>query len=388
MTKDILKLHNREVLERAREPLMAHLPLSAEGNRCTTEELVDVLLGIASGRGTLEQVCTNLPELSDPTTVRGYLNAQLEAGNLADVEAAVNAAVQTQIPQRVLRQRRKIAMDFHDRPYYGKSTAEDGMWVRGKAKAGTTRFYRLATAYVIHRDLRVTLAVKFVLPGMTTCEVLEALLQAVAALGITPRCLLLDRGFAGVAVMQKLDAAQIPAVIACPIRGKTGGTRALCQGRKSYRATHTFTSTTGAKYTAALAVCRVFTTHQRTGRAKRRARWQLYILIHLDLKPLQTKDWYRRRFGIETSYRCAGKARGWTTSPNPAYRFLLLGVAFFLLNVWVALQWLYTQVPRRGGRYLDTGRFRLHRMTSFLQRALEDIYGYVHFIVAPAAPRL
>jgi hypothetical protein len=63
---------------------MAHLPMSADENRCATEELVDVLLGMVSGRGMLEQVCTNLPEMSDPTTVRGYLNAQLAAGNLAD----------------------------------------------------------------------------------------------------------------------------------------------------------------------------------------------------------------------------------------------------------------------------------------------------------------
>jgi hypothetical protein len=33
-----------------------------------------------------------------------------------------------------------------------------------------------------------------------------------------------------------LKARKQPAIIACPIRGKDGGTRALCQGRKSYRA--------------------------------------------------------------------------------------------------------------------------------------------------------
>lgn len=37
-----------------------------------------------------------------------------------------------------------------------------GLWVRA-AKDGTTRFYRVATAYVIWRDMRVTLAIRFVL---------------------------------------------------------------------------------------------------------------------------------------------------------------------------------------------------------------------------------
>lgn len=388
MSEDTLKLHDWEVLEHAREPLIEHLPLTAEGYKCTTTELIDALLGLASERGTLEQVCAALPELPDATTVRGYLNEQLQVGKITEVEQALNVALQTQIPRRVRQRPQEVAIDFHDRPYYGKSTVEEGLWVRGRAKSGTTRFYRLVTAYVMRRGLRVTLAVKFVLPDMSTREVLQSLLQEVWDLGIQICKPLLDRGFASVAVAQYLDTAGIPAVIACPIRGTTGGTRALCRGRKSYRTTHTFISATGATYPAQIAVCRVFITHKRTGRARRRATWQLFILIHLKLTPQKTKRLYRRRFGIETSYRCAGQVRGWTTSPNPVYRFLLLGLAFFLQNVWVALQWLYTQVPRRGGRYLDTARFRLRRCAKFLYRALENIYGYIHFIVAPAVPRL
>jgi hypothetical protein len=35
------------------------------------------------------------------------------------------------------------------------------------------------------------------------------------------------------AVMAYLTRQQQPALIACPIRGTRGGTRALCQGRRS-----------------------------------------------------------------------------------------------------------------------------------------------------------
>jgi len=34
-------------------------------------------------------------------------------------------------------------------------------------------------------------------------------------------------------LMQVLDRQDIPTIIACPVRGKQGGTRALCEGRKS-----------------------------------------------------------------------------------------------------------------------------------------------------------
>jgi len=118
---------------------------------------------------------------------------------------------------------------------------------------------------------------------------------------------------------------------------------------------YTFTSD-HAQWTAQLAVCRAFTTARRTKRLKRRATWLIYILIHLDLSPARPAP-VRRRFGIESSYRCAGQVRGWTTSPNPAYRFVLLALSFVLLNVWTHLRWLFTQVPRRGRRGLDVDAF-------------------------------
>ena len=176
-------------------------------------------------------------------------------------------------------------------------------------------------------------------------------------------------------------------LIACPIRGKTGGTRTLCHGRKSYRTTHTFVSGHQA-FTAHLAVCRSFTTARRTKRLKRREVWLLYILIELDLTPRQARRRYRKRFGIESSYRCAGQVRGWTTSPNPAYRFVLITLSFVLLNVWVQLRWFYAQVPRRGRRWLKAKLFQLCRLAKFMRRALEQQYGGVATIHAVAAPRL
>jgi hypothetical protein len=212
-------------------------------------------------------------------------------------------------------------------------------------------------------------------------------LHQVDALHIRWRRLLLDRGFAGIEVQTFLEQPQIPALIACPIRGNVAGTRALCQGCKSYRAQHTFRNgQTGQVRTADLVVCRVFTTAKRTKRLKRRAGWQVFILIHLDMTPRQVRHLYRRRFGIESSYRRAGKIRGWTTSPNPAYRFLLMAVAVLLLNIWQWLRWLFAQRQQRGGRQLNVRLFQLSRFAKFLRRALESHYGCVRQIMAVAPP--
>jgi len=79
--------------------------------------------------------------------------------------------------------------------------------------------------------------------------------------------------------------------------------------------------------------------------------------------------------------------RGGTTSANPAYRFVLIALAFVLLNVWLPLRWIFTQVPRRGGRWLDTTRLPLTRFTLFIRRTLESLYGCIQVVTAPAVPR-
>ena len=136
-----------------------------------------------------------------------------------------------------------------------------------------------------------------------------------------------------------------------------------------------------------MAVCRVLTTAKRTKRLTRRAEWRLFLRIHLALSPRSARQLYRGRFGIETSYRGAGRVRGWTTSANPAYRFVLIALALVLLNVWIHLRWIFTQVPRRGQRRLDTTRFELTRFAAFLRRTLEHLYGSTQLVIAPAVPR-
>jgi putative transposase len=385
IVNDTLELTDEEVLEHARSGLEEHLALKAAGYKCSTEGILDVLLGVAATQDTLESVCADLVGTPKPETIRRYLNEQLTAERLPELQQQLNEALAQEVPKRVWRRERDIAIDLHDRPYYGNAPQEEALWVRGRAKKGTTRFHRVATAYVILNGMRFTLAIYFFLPDDTKVTVLKTLLNRVRSLEIPIRRLLLDRGFAGIEVMAYLEQCKQPTVIACPIRGKIGGTRGLCQGRKSYRTQHVFKNATQS-FVANMAVCRAFTTAKRTGRMKRRATWLIFILIHIDLPPRQVRRLYRRRFGIETSYRCAAQVRGWTTSRNPAYRFLLLGLSFFVTNVWLHLRWLFTQVPRQGRRYLDVQRLQLARLAKFITRALERRYGCVRKITAPAAP--
>jgi hypothetical protein len=64
-------------LPHTQEWLEETLPLKAEGYKCTTDALCQVLVGIAVTKSTVEAVCAELVGTPDPQTVRGYLNAQV-----------------------------------------------------------------------------------------------------------------------------------------------------------------------------------------------------------------------------------------------------------------------------------------------------------------------
>ena len=382
MGKNTPKLTEREVLDQARTELQEQVPLTADGYLCTPAELWNVLLGTAANAGTLEQVCQDLIGAPSAAAVRGYVNAQWQADALPYLERQLNRGLASQVPARVRWEARDLACDFHDQAYYGKTPQAEGLWIRAEAKDGTTRFYRVATAYVNVHPWRVTLAVCFVHPTDSAVDVLNALLTRVQSLKIKVKTLTLDRGFASVAVIRCLKRWRLPAIIACPIRGKQGGTRALCRGRASYRTQYTFQSPELGEETAPVAICRVFTTARRTGRGTRRAEWMVFIVLRLTWPANRIRRHYRRRFGIESSYRCARRVRGWTTSPNPAYRFLLLALSFYLVNVWLRLRWWLAQVPRQRHRAVRAAHLRLVRFARFLRRALEQHFGCLHELVA------
>jgi putative transposase len=197
--------------------------------------------------------------------------------------------------------------------------------------------------------------------------------------------LLLDKGFCSIPVIPYLQQARYAAIVACPIRGQTGGTRALCRGRKSYRTTHQFASDAYGTRRAQVAVVRTYDTSRRR-RVRRKLRWLVYVVINLDLRPDQIHHRYQVRFGIESSYRCMRHVHAMTTSRNAALRFFLIALAFVLVNLWVTLRWRLCQVPRRGGRLLDRKRLELQRLARFLARAIEQVYGTVSVIYATAQP--
>ena len=374
------KLTAKDVHYQTMNTLQKHLKIQAEGYRCHTEMMFDVLLKASVENSSIEAVCNDLADVADSNTIREHLNEALPVEQLRRQENEVNAALAESIPVSMKRTGLELAIDFHDEPCYAKEEGLRQVTCAGKAKQGTTHFIRTASAYVIWREVRLTLAVRYVLPEEDTLDILKCLLARLKALNFRFKVLYLDKGFANGSIITYLTEQRQPAIIACPIRGKTGGTKALCKGRRSYRTAYTFTDGTPANL-AMLATL----VPDKTG--QRRRKWLAFIVICLDWPPRKIYHRYRRRFGIECSYRLLRTVRAKTSSRNPALRFFLVGLALIMLNVWVFLRWEFARTPGPGPRRVDPDRFRFYRFARFLVRSIEAFYGVIMAIPSLQSPQ-
>ncbi|MBI4581090.1 MAG: hypothetical protein HY718_15405 [Planctomycetes bacterium] len=148
------------------------------------------------------------------------------------------------MPAGLTQQRHRVAIDRHLVPYYGRPAAEPGELRRGAAKAGTPRFHCSATASLLRNGRRLTLALAFVWAEDAVLAVLQELLDRLDRLGIRPKRLFLDRGFASVASFGDLAEQPFLSVVALPKRGKR--LQALLTGRQSDRTTYTTSAEDGA----------------------------------------------------------------------------------------------------------------------------------------------
>jgi len=360
--------------------LTRHISLRADGYLCTTEMVHDIDLKASAEQSSVEAACADLEHVVDSNTAREYLNTALDIAQLRPQEAEMNAALAESIPVSMKRRGVEVTADFHDEPFYGKRPELLAVACRGQAKKGTTHFIRIASIYVVWRQVRLTLAIRHVLPGESTLSILTCLLNRLKTLGFTSKVLYLDKGFAGTPIINYLTNQQMQAIITCPIRGKDGGTRALCKGRGSYRTDYVFTNGTPANL--ALVATLV---PDKTGR--RRRKWLAYIVIHLDWTARNIYRRYRRRFGIECSYRLMRRIRATTTSRNPALRFFLLGVGLVLVNVWVFLRWEFARAIGRGPRRVNHHALRFHQSNRLLIRSIEAIYDVIIAIPTRSSPQ-
>lgn len=375
-------LTDQTTLDSTIKVLEQYFHLAADGYVCHTRDLYQILVTAAARCSTIEATCHDLAAAPDSNTIRESLQAQLPRDGIAELERECNRALASQWPHWLWSQPLQVAADLHDECYYGAAEDDDpDSWVcRGEKRNGTTRFYRCATLAVIHPRMQITLAVVFVPPDTELVTVLQKLLKYVWSRGLRLSCLYADKQFCTIPVLRYLQTqTALAAIIAAPRRGKAGGLHGLCHGRGSYRTEHTFASKAYGQLTVPVGVVRAF----KEAHGHRTGTWLVYVLLRVTAPLRQVRESYRRRFGIDTKYRCMEQVRARTTSKNPAFRFFLMGVALVLVNVWMALQWTYCRLQGSGPRRIASGLLTLERMLHFLIHAVEMEYGVITEVTSP-----
>jgi putative transposase len=371
-------LTDEATLEVALDCLLEHLSLDMQGGY-TLQDLFEILLRAASRSDSIEHTTQRLEGVPSGNGIRYHLD---KLDNITTLEVQLNATLQSRIPPKIRKGKHRIAIDLHLIPYYGSANAVTEPYLyRSQAKAGTTSFFAYATVYVICRNKRVTLGIHAVHRHETLVATLTYLLAMLTPLRVRVKRLYLDRGFYSVPVIRWLKALNIPFLMPAVIRGKSGGTRQLLIGRKSYATRYTLNS---PQYGSVTCQVRVICSYYKGFKGKHGIQYTLYVVHRVAVALEQMHQHYKERFGIETSYRMKNGCRIRTTSKNPVTRLLFVALAFILVNLWVYLLWFFVSRTQRGGRVVYRELFSLKTLLEFLSHAVERHFPVITAIYLPS----
>lgn len=163
-------------------------------------------------------------------------------------------------------------------------------------------------------------------------------------------------------------------------RGKQKGIKQLLKGKKSYKTTYTMTKDKDNSVTFDLwIICK----YKKGKRGKHGVEYFAYVVNKVKTSLDYIHQDYRKRFGIESSYRLKNICRIRTNNKNPILRLLFVGISFILVNIWVNLLWLKISQRRRGSRLIYRKLFGLKQMLKFLCQAVERKYKIVENVYIP-----
>jgi hypothetical protein len=375
-----LTLNRTQVHRSATRHLQNYVPIRDYKRKVTAQTLWALLLVAATGVTSIHASCQRLEDIASEETIRKALIASMP--EFAELQRQLNRALAGRLPRALRRRSQRLAIDLTLIPYHGEPFRHENEVYRSQAKQGTSHFHAYATAYVILKGQRFTVALTAVTKGESMKDVLQRLLKQARSVGVKARLVLLDRGFYSVEVIRYLQAARQPFLMPVVIRGKKAddprgpsGTRVFAAMKRSGWFEYTVTS--GSKRTATVSIC--VSCRNYRGQWKRHGRWALvYACWGVDGRSCAwVRETYRTRFGIESSYRQMNQARGRTTTRRPELRLMYVGLALLLRNEWVWLHFEVLSSPRRGGRLIRLERLRLRAMLHWLLQVIEETYGTI-----------
>ena len=338
-----------------------------------TSVIVRILFLAAARMSSIGGICRDLSTGPSDQTVYDAL-ADTLGQDIDRVQRRLNACLRHQLPKKLLRRQRTVALDWTLIPYHGLPFEDERELFRSRAQSGTTTFHAYATAFVCENGYRYTLAIKRVEGGTSMKEIVQDLVRQMRHLGLKIKVLLLDRGFYSVAVMKYLRRTKCPFVMPAVIRGRRPGPshqprgmRALRERRVGWYRT-TVRSQDDAIDIDVCVACKRFRV-RKTGQI--RVKKLLYVAWGYRASPLEIRELYRKRFAIETSYRQMNQARIRSSTRHPLERLVYFAIALILRNVWVWLHFTLFATKKRGRPKLRLHLLRFRRFLNWLAQQTE-----------------
>ena len=316
----------------AHHALHQALPWTRYGQRVTVKRLLDLLLLVAAVRSSLSAIVRRFRFGFSHETARQAVTANLP--DLKRLQQGLLDALYT-FGWRTLRHRRwDIAIDQHYCPFYGDRSTP-GI-VGGQKKHGSKYHYAYATAAIIHRRHRYTVGLLALHSDDKPHDIVTLLLGQVQARGLRLRGVALDSGFDSGDTLLALQERGLSYVVPLRRKGRGPNRRNACFSLPVGTITEVAWKTDKSRRPVRTQAVVLRRAGERSVKVYAFGGWQASSALG---RARQAKRAYRRRFGIETSYRQLNEGKGRTTKKDLTYRLLLMGLALLLRQVWVWLTW-------------------------------------------------
>jgi hypothetical protein len=346
--------------------------LKDHGWLCTAAVVWSIVLRAAARSISVFAACRDLSAAPSDQAVMNALEHGLPK-TLPVLERRLNEALTNELPRRLQKRAWQVAIDWHLSPYYGEPHKSRNELYYGKPRQGTKKFHAYASACIVSHGCRYTVAFTWVRRHESMVTVLRRLLATIREIGLKIKRLLLDRAFFNVPVVEFLQQERVPFLMPVMFRGRkpkkgrpvTGLQWIKRQSAGWYR--HTMKN---RKRHVTISVCVGYRRHRKRKDAKQVRQKLLFAAWRVSGSPTEIRQRYRRRFGIETSYRQMRQARIYTCTRNPRLRLVFVAVALLLRNLWV---WIHQTLLKEGSfdnPTLHLEKLRFKRLLEWIGREI------------------
>lgn len=282
-------------------------------------DLIDLTLHTALMNSYAEGLAETLREHKHvPTseTLLDYFKAATVEDILETAEVQIGRCVQTLKKKGIALKRVAIAFDWHDRAYYGSPNTE-GV-VGTKPKRGTSYAFSFLTVSVITPGKRLVISVLPLRGRKDLPEIVLGLLGHIRRYVKRIAYVAFDNGFQDSELLKGLLEKGPPFIL--PLRKTVKLRKRWKWNRYAHRFIHR---------TQGIEVDVVEATDAKG--------WRYFLATNLTATPKKTLKLYKKRWGIETSYRKIGEFLPKTTSRSYTIRVFYFALAVLLYNVWIIL---------------------------------------------------